>query len=126
MKLHPVTGKKVPDEDARVEVERYVGAKAAKWPKADFIVGNPPFIGNKRMKDRLGAGYVDAVRAAYPKVGSAVDLVMYWWAIAAGQRSVLRFGFITTNSISQAFNRPVIDAARRSEEHTYELQSLMR
>lgn len=115
MKLHPVTGKKVPDEDARVEVERYVGAKAAKWPKADFIVGNPPFIGNKRMKDRLGAGYVDAVRAAYPKVGSAVDLVMYWWAIAAGQRSVLRFGFITTNSISQAFNRPVIDAARSTK-----------
>lgn len=112
MKLHPVTGRRVPDEDSRVEVYRYVKPRAAKWPKADFIVGNPPFIGNKRMKDRLGAGYVDAVRASYPKVGSAVDFVMYWWAIAASQRHFTRFGFITTNSISQAFNRSVIGASK--------------
>ena len=111
MKVHPVTGRKVPDEDARAEVYRYVKPRAAKWPKADFIVGNPPFIGNKRMRDRLGAGYVDAVRKSYPKVGSAVDFVMYWWAIAALQMKAKRFGFITTNTISQAFNRTVIDTA---------------
>lgn len=111
MKVHPVTGKQVPDEEARGEVYRYVKPRAAKWPKADFIVGNPPFIGNKRMRDRLGPGYVDAVRATYPKVGSAVDFVMYWWAIAASQAAARRFGFITTNSISQAFNRSVIGSA---------------
>ena len=61
MKPHPVTGKPVPDETARVEVYRYVNPRAAKWPKADFIVGNPPFIGNKRMRERLGGGYVDAL-----------------------------------------------------------------
>src|SRR5690606_13371329 len=48
-KRHSVTGKDVPDETARVEVYRYVDPKPAKWPKADFIVGNPPFIGSKRM-----------------------------------------------------------------------------
>lgn len=112
MKLHPVTGRKVPDEDARVEVYSYVKPRAAKWPKADFIVGNPPFIGNKRMRERLGAGYVDAVRSAYPKVAPSVDFVMYWWATSALQARVRRFGFITTNSISQAFNRPVIDSVK--------------
>jgi methylase of polypeptide subunit release factors len=112
MKVHPVTGKKVPDEDARVEVERYVAPKAAKWPKADFIVGNPPFIGNKRMRDRLGDGYTEAVRKSYPKVNSSVDFVMYWWQIAAkscAKKGTHRFGFITTNSITQPFNRSVIE-----------------
>ncbi len=111
-KLHPVTGKKVPDEDARVEVERYVAPKAAKWPKADFIVGNPPFIGNKRMRDRLGDGYTEAVRKSYPKVSDSVDFVMYWWEIASNnfaKRGPQRFGFITTNSITQPFNRSVIE-----------------
>lgn len=111
-KDHPVTGLKVPDEDARVEVFRYVNPRSSKWPKADYIVGNPPFIGNKRMKERLGAEYVEAVRSAYPSVSAAVDFVMYWWAISASQKRCIRFGFITTNSISQAFNRVIIEEAR--------------
>ena len=64
MKLHPVTGKNVPDEAGRVEVYRYLNPKVAKWPKADFIIGNPPFIGNKRMRERLGSTYVEALRRA--------------------------------------------------------------
>ena len=24
------------------------------WPKADFIVGNPPFLGNSKMRSELG------------------------------------------------------------------------
>ncbi len=111
MKLHPVTGKKVPDETARVEVYRYVKPRAAKWPKADFIVGNPPFIGNKRMRVRLGDGYVKTLRAAWPNVPGNVDLVMYWWERSAqltrlGQ--VRRFGLVSTNSIKQITNRKVL------------------
>ncbi|MBW6523278.1 class I SAM-dependent DNA methyltransferase [Sphingomonas sp. RHCKR47] len=109
MKPHPVTGKPVPDEAARVEVYRYVKPRAAKWPKADFIVGNPPFIGNKRMRERLSAGYVEALRKVYAPVPSSIDFVMYWWWRASRSEKWRRFGFITTNSISQAFNRPVLD-----------------
>jgi len=115
MKVHPVTGKNVPDEDARVEVERYVKPKQAKWPKSDFIVGNPPFVGNKRMRDRFGDGYTEAVRSAFPQTGDTVDFVMYWWAkaaIIASSKSVHRFGFITTNSITQSFNRSVVRDAK--------------
>ncbi len=46
-KTHPVTGEQVPDEAAQVPQWRYVGARQAQWPQADFIVGNPPFIGAK-------------------------------------------------------------------------------
>ncbi|WP_066769911.1 class I SAM-dependent DNA methyltransferase [Sphingobium sp. CCH11-B1] len=112
MKVHPVTGKKVPDETARVEVHRYVKPRAAKWPKANFIVGNPPFIGNKRMRKRLGENYAKALRAAWPKVPKSVDLVMYWWDRCAEltQLGSLRaFGLVSTNSIKQVTNRAVIE-----------------
>ncbi|MBL1459086.1 MAG: class I SAM-dependent DNA methyltransferase, partial [Methylophaga sp.] len=42
---HQVTGEEVPDPQARVQIYDYAKPKATKWPKATFIVGNPPFIG---------------------------------------------------------------------------------
>ena len=65
MKIHPVTKKEVPDETATVPVYRYVNPRKAEWPKADFIVGNPPFVGNKRMRAALGDGYVEALRSTW-------------------------------------------------------------
>lgn len=110
MKEHPVTGKKVPDETARVEVYRYVKPRAAKWPKADFIVGNPPFIGGKDVRDRLGDGYFKALFAT-TDVPESADFVMHWWdkaATAVRRAGTRRFGFVTTNSITQVFSRRVI------------------
>ena len=109
-KPHPVTGKPVPDEDARVEVWRYVKPRAAKWPKADFIVGNPPFIGGKDVRERLGDGYFDALFAT-TDVPESADFVMHWWdkaASAVRKAGTRRFGFVTTNSITQVFSRRVI------------------
>jgi len=97
-----------------VAVEEFVGARRREWPAADFIVGNPPFLGNKRMNDVLGAGYVAAIKAVYPEVHGSADLVMWWWWRAAelvGRGEVRRFGLVTTNSISQAFNRKVVAGA---------------
>jgi hypothetical protein len=113
-KTHPVTGALVPEESAQVPQWRYVNARAAQWPQADFIVGNPPFIGNKRIRDALGDGYVQALRKAWPQVPDSADFVMYWWAkaaalVASGQ--ALRFGLITTNSITMIFNRRIVQSA---------------
>ena len=109
-KTHPVTGEQVPDETARVPAYRYINPRPAAWPEADFIVGNPPFIGNKRMRAVLGDGYVEALRKTHPDVPATSDYVMYWWNHAAklikSQRAH-RFGLVTTNSISQSFNRQV-------------------
>nr|WP_253185905.1 DNA methyltransferase [Novosphingobium sp. NDB2Meth1] len=110
MKLHPVTGRKVPDDDARAEVYRYVKPRAAKWPTADFIVGNPPFIGGKDVRERLGDGYFDALFAT-TDVPESADFVMHWWdkaATAVRKGGTRRFGFVTTNSITQVFSRRVI------------------
>ena len=94
----PITGEDIPDEAAQVVQVRYVNPRKAEWPQADYIVGNPPFIGEKRMRDALGSGYVDAVRQSFPDL-PACDFVMYWWHIAAervAQGSLRQFGFITT------------------------------
>jgi len=62
--IHPVTGEQVPDPQARVQVVDYLKPAPAIWPQADFIVGNPPFIGASRMRDALGDGYAEALWAA--------------------------------------------------------------
>lgn len=112
MKPSPVTGEPVPDETARVPLEHYANPRKAAWPQAEFVVGNPPFIGNKRMRSALGDGYVEALRGVWADVPESVDFVMYWWQHAAQltrQGALRRFGFITTNSIRQAFNRRVLE-----------------
>ncbi len=50
----------------------------AEWPRADVIIGNPPFIGAKLMKPQLGADYVNLVREAYPDVPGMADYCVYW------------------------------------------------
>ena len=113
-KTHPVTGEQVPDEAAQVPQWRYVGARQAQWPQADFIVGNPPFIGNKRMRDALGDGYVQALRGAWPEIPESADFVMFWWHHAAAQVATghtRRMGLITTNSLTMVFNRRVVQTA---------------
>lgn len=90
------------------------GVKISDWPIADFIVGNPPFIGGKDIRERLGGDYAEALWKTYSHINPSADYVMYWWDRAAdiltrrGSR-LRRFGFVTTNSIVQVFQRRVVE-----------------
>jgi hypothetical protein len=111
-KPHPVTGREVPDEAAREPVMRYVNPRPAVWPTADYVIGNPPFIGPALMRQALGDGYTEAVRAAHADVSPSSDFVMYWWnhaAALARAGEIRRFGFVSTNSLRQTFNRRVLE-----------------
>lgn len=96
--------------------ETYIfpNAHRPEWPIADFIVGNPPFIGGKDIRGRLPGGYAEALWDANPQINPSADFVMYWWDRAAelltqkGTR-LRRFGFVTTNSITQVFQRRVVE-----------------
>ena len=84
------------------------------WPIADFIVGNPPFIGGKDIRAKLGGDYAEALWKANPRVPKSADFVMQWWDHAAWlltrpDSTLRRFGFVTTNSITQTFSRRVIE-----------------
>lgn len=112
MMRSPATGEMVPDPGARLIVKDYDSAKPAEWPKTEFIVGNPPFIGPGRMREALGDGYTETLRETYSAVPESADFVMYWWYKAARLTSAggpRRFGFITTNSLRQTFARRVLE-----------------
>ncbi|MCH8490382.1 MAG: hypothetical protein LAT81_10705 [Oceanicaulis sp.] len=125
-KLHPITGEEIPDPDARVEVYSYRNPKPAPWPEVEFIVGNPPFIGGKDMRAELGDGYAEACWKARPHLPGGADFVMHFWDEAAtrllrkGTKTkptpLMRFGFITTNSITQTFSRRVIERHLAAKE----------
>ncbi|PHP66610.1 hypothetical protein CSC94_13070 [Zhengella mangrovi] len=118
-KPHPVTGEPVPDPAATVPLYTYANPRPAPWPEVEFIVGNPPFIGGKDMRAELGDGYAEACWAARPHMPGGADFVMHFWDEAATRLArkgtarqanpLVRFGFITTNSITQTFSRRVIE-----------------
>jgi len=126
-KLHPITGEEVPDENARRGTHVYVKPRRADWPVAEFIVGNPPFIGGKDMRGELGDGYAEACWKVRPDVPGSADFVMHFWDEAARQLTakpakkgspnpLRRFGFITTNSITQTFSRRVVERWMAAKE----------
>ena len=83
------------------------------WPACDVIVGNPPFLGDKRMRAELGSAYVDCLRREFKgRVPGGADLVTYWFErareqIEAGQCQAA--GLVATNSIRGGANRKVLD-----------------
>ena len=85
----------------------------AEWPEADFIVGNPPFLGGKLLRKNLGDAYVETLFLTYEaRVPAEADLVCYWFAkawaaIGAGWAS--RVGLVSTNSIRGGANRRVLE-----------------
>lgn len=85
----------------------------AEWPKADVVIGNPPFLGGKLMRKSLGDEYVDRLFTAYrERVPAEADLVCYWFhkawtAVADGTLAYARL--VATNSIRGGANRIVLD-----------------
>ena len=105
--LKPLDG--VEHRDALVNAD----GSQAEWPKADVIVGNPPFIGNKKMRGELGEVYVDAVRLAYRDNNlDGADLVCFWFEKARMQMETGKLqsaGLVSTNSIRGGANREVLN-----------------
>lgn len=84
----------------------------AAWPEVDAIVGNPPFLGDKKMRGELGDEYTDALRELYGgRVPGGADLVTYWFEKARAQIETgrcLRAGLVSTNSIRGGANQQVL------------------
>lgn len=122
---HPVTGEDVPDPAATVPITEFINPRRAPWPEAEFIIGNPPFIGGKDMRAELGDGYAEAAWKARPDIPGGADFVMHFWDEAARRLAAKgtkarpnptrRFGFITTNSITQTFSRRVMEQRPKGE-----------
>ncbi len=101
--------------DALLEAE---GEWEASWPDAEFIVGNPPFLGDKAMLRSLGSEYVGKLRNTFlARLPGSVDLVTYWFEktrarIEAGK--TIGAGLVSTQAIRRGANRIVLDRIAKS------------
>lgn len=67
--------------DAVLALKADGSAAEAQWPDAEFVVGNPPFLGDRRMIAGLGEDYVNSLRKIYSdRLEGRSDLVCYWFA----------------------------------------------
>lgn len=91
---------------------------APEWPDARFIVGNPPFVGGKRLRTQLGADYVDALFDVWDgKVKREADFCCYWFEraremVAMGKTE--RVGLLATQAIRGGANRDSLERIKRS------------
>ncbi|MEA2889199.1 MAG: hypothetical protein QOD11_3559 [Bradyrhizobium sp.] len=94
--------------------------RAADWPEVDFIIGNPPFLGGKLLRDALGDEYVDSLFAAYDgQVSPEADLVVYWFEKcreSLKRRKASRVGLVATNSIRGGANRRILERIQAEQK----------
>ncbi len=83
------------------------------WPEAEAIIGNPPFLGGKRLLGVLGEAYVAQLRATYEgQVPDFADLVCFWFEKCrkhVEDSKTLKCGLVSTNSIRGGASRVVLD-----------------
>ena len=79
------------------------------WPTAEFIVGNPPFLGSLPFRRELGDEYANAVYSLYgERIPNSSDLCCYWLEKARAQIEVgkcRRAGLLATQAIRFQRNR---------------------
>ncbi len=76
------------------------------WPRADAIIGNPPYLGRRKMVQELGAEYVQRLGRRHPQVAGVSDFVTHWFPLAHDHLPEGgRAGFVATNTIRENDSR---------------------
>jgi hypothetical protein len=90
----------------------------AEWPAAEFIVGNPPFLGNRLLRRGLGDTYVEALFSVFDhRLPHSSDFCCYWHekaraSIETGRAN--RAGLLATQGIRGQANRSVLGRINES------------
>jgi hypothetical protein len=104
--------------DAILTVDLHGQPAEPEWPEADVIIGNPPFLGGKRLRTELGDGYVDSIFKLYDgRVPREADLVTYWFERARAyisESKVKRAGLLATQGIRGGANRKVLERIKQT------------
>lgn len=104
--------------DAIIDLSDPDNPKEPEWPAADVIVGNPPFLGDKKMRAELGDVYVTALRELFSgRIPGQSDLCCYWFErsrehIRQGKSG--RAGLLATQGIRGGMNRHCLDRIKES------------
>ncbi len=85
----------------------------ATWPFANVVIGNPPFLGDRQHRIRLGENYTAQMRQTYSvRVPGRADLVTYWVQKATEKliaNEIGAFGLVATKSIAKGASRAPLD-----------------
>jgi len=104
--------------DALLDWADVTRPQEAKWPAAEFIVGNPPFLGGNFLLAQLGDDYVESLRAVYRgRLPGGSDLCCYWHEKARAQIGVgqaRRAGLLATQNIRGGSNRRVLERIKQT------------
>lgn len=104
--------------DAILDLSNPEAPLEPEWPKADFIVGNPPFLGGNKIRSELGDDYVESLFALYDqRVPAFADLCCYWFEKGRDQirkGRLGRAGLLATQGIRGGANRVVLDRIKDS------------
>lgn len=88
------------------------------WPDAEFIVGNPPFLGAKKLRTELGDEYVEKLFDMYgDRIPNFSDLCCYWFEKARTQVEsgrTNRVGLLATQGIRGGLNSEVLKRVKRT------------
>jgi type II restriction/modification system DNA methylase subunit YeeA len=104
--------------DAVLDLSDPANPREPDWPAVDFIVGNPPFLGDKKMRGELGDKYVSALRKLYERrIPGQSDLCCYWFEKARAQiekGACARAGLLATQGIRGGANRTALERIKRT------------
>lgn len=114
--LRPLDG--IRTGDALLDLSDPADPKEAEWPPAEFIVGNPPFLGNRLLRRGLGTAYTEALWSVYDdRLPHSSDLACYWHEKARAQIAngrARRAGLLATQGIRGQANRRVLERIKES------------
>jgi type II restriction/modification system DNA methylase subunit YeeA len=103
--------------DAILDLSDPANPRESDWPEAEFIVGNPPFLGTKKLRSELGDEYVEKLFRVYSgRLPPFSDLCCYWFEKARAQIEAgrcKRAGLLATQGIRGGLNR---EALKRIKE----------
>jgi type II restriction/modification system DNA methylase subunit YeeA len=106
--------------DAILDLSDPANPKEPEWPKVDFIVGNPPFLGGGLLRNALGDEYVENLFGAYgQRIPNFSDLCCYWFEMARHQierGKCKRAGLLATQGIRGGANREVLRRIKETGE----------
>jgi type II restriction/modification system DNA methylase subunit YeeA len=106
------------EKDAILDLSDPDHPREPEWPATDFIIGNPPFLGNRLARGRLGDAYVEALFDLYgERLRTKPDLCCYWFERARAaleNGTAQRVGLLATQGIRGSSNRHVLERIKKT------------
>lgn len=104
--------KQIENRDAIITYNSAGNPLQSEWPDVDYIIGNPPFLGSRKMRPVLGDEYCSDLEKTYSKtIKGLPDLVCYWFDKASEsikKGGAKRAGLLATQAIRGGSNRQVL------------------